>query len=89
MRIAHIAATVIIDHDAVVEDMIFETAILPAFGLALEIVGEEADEFVDGGRCACRGGGGWTGYREGHIEKSVRDIVVERSELEPEPLQSW
>lgn len=73
MRVTDVAAAVVVDHDAIVEEVVFETAILPAFCLALEVVGEEADEFVDGGGCCS--GGGRAGHGEGHVERSSRAII--------------
>lgn len=79
MRIADVAAAVVVDHDAAIEEVELESTILPAFVLAFEVVGEEADEFVDGGGCACLRGG--TSYGEGHFEGLHIDILCEVSNL--------
>lgn len=76
MRVADGAAAVVVDHDAIVEEVVLEAAILPALGFAFEVVGEEADEFVNGGGCGGLGGGGaGAGYGEGHCCGCGRDIV--------------
>jgi hypothetical protein len=47
MHISNKIAAVIVDHDALIESVVFETAILPPLLFPSEIMGEEADEFED------------------------------------------
>ena len=49
MHIPNEVSPVIVDHDAFVERVVFDSAILPSLLFSLEIVGEEADKFEDQG----------------------------------------
>lgn len=51
VRISDKVASIIMDHDPLVERVILEGSILPSLLLALQIVGEETDKVEDGGRC--------------------------------------
>jgi hypothetical protein len=49
MHVANEVPALIIDHNALVEGVIFESAILPSFLLAAQVMCEEAQILEDGG----------------------------------------
>jgi hypothetical protein len=49
-------AALIVDHDALVEGVVFEAAILPSLLLPPEIVGKQADEIEDRGAASAAAG---------------------------------
>lgn len=53
MQISDEIAGIIIDHHALIEGVVSEESILPALGLASNVMGEEAAE-LDNGSCVLR-----------------------------------
>ena len=70
MQIANEISLVIKDHDAFVEGVVAEEAILPAFGFATEIVGVKAAESDDG-----RGVLGWGDGQAGRAREHDREAL--------------
>lgn len=72
-------ATVIVDHDALVEGVVFDPAILPSLLLPLEVVGEEADEFEDQCGAGIGGVAGWCSSGPGGHERGHRGWAYRES----------